>query len=128
MTSAGPAPGPPRNWVAGIMCGAYLLVLGFLFVVVIPKFGEMFREMELSEAALPRSTALVLAVSAWLGRLWFVCLPVAVGISLLASRIPPGAMRFVTPIFIVAAGGLVLLVALALVAPQLHMMGDGAGQ
>jgi len=106
-----------RNWAVSLLCGAVLLVLGFILLVVVPSFGEMFREFGMTEDSLPRSTAFLLFLCTWLRRLWFLCVPVALVISLLAARIPRRAMRFTASILIVAVCGIVLFIVVALYLP-----------
>ncbi len=76
----------PLNWALSILASVFTVAHFFVLAFVIPRFKEMFDEMDVGE--LPAPTLIVLSLSHAAVHYWWIAIPICIGgmITIIVAR------------------------------------------
>ncbi len=104
------------------MAALMLASVMFILLYIVPQYETMFREMDILDT-LPSITLVLISVSCWMRRLWFILLPAAGGGLFLLSRVPRRKEWCVLLGTVLFGAIAVTLIAIALFTPRIHVFG-----
>ena len=125
MGDASPQPRGLRllceRWGYSLVTGAFFGILGFMLMVVVPKFAQMFEAIGLGQ--LPVLTAALIVFSRWTCRWWPLYATAAISLAWLVALIPPKKWLLIEIALIVSMATVTGLVVCALFLPCIHVFG-----